>query len=100
MPRSSSGGLIGEILHTTAVRLRATGAGNLQLFLRSLDDVNNVQLSNIPLSSTTNREPTVLANFNEQRVQLEIRTSAIDETFTISRIIIFVKPVAEGYPIT
>jgi hypothetical protein len=50
------------------------------------------------MSATTNREPTVIANFQEQRIQLELGTTEIDETFTISRIVVFVKPIAEGYP--
>lgn len=91
-------GLAGEILHAAAVRLRVTGSGNLNLYLRSLDNVRNVQLTNIPMSATTNREPTVIANFQEQRIQLELGTTEIDETFTISRIVVFVKPIAEGYP--
>lgn len=96
----AKGGLSGEILHCVAVRYRLTGSGNFQTFLRSLDDVENVQLANIAMQATTNREPTILANFEEQRIQLEGKTTAIDETFTISRITIFVKPIAEGYPIT
>ena len=91
--------LIGEILHCVAVRMRVVGSGNLQLFLRSLDDVRNVQLVSHVMAATTNVEPTILANFTEQRMQLEVRTTEINETFTISRIVIFVKPIAEGYPI-
>ena len=91
---------IGEILHAGAVRCRVTGSGNLQSFLRSLDDVRNVQLDNITMATTANIEPTILSNFREQRIQLEMRTTEIDEVFNISRIIIFVKPVSTGYPIT
>lgn len=91
--------LIGEILHTVAIRMRVTGNGNLQSYLRSLDNINNVQLKNHPMSLLTNREPTILTNFSDQRIQLELKTTVIDETFFVSRIIIFVKPVAEGYPI-
>ena len=90
---------VGEILHAVAIRLRVTGTGNLQSFLRSLDNVNNVQLANHPMTSTTNIEPTLLADFTEQRIQLELRTVLIEEGFTISRIVVFVKPVADGYPI-
>lgn len=91
--------LIGEVLHAVGVRLRVTGAGDLQLFLRSLDNVRNTQLVSHPMAATTNVEPTILANFTEQRIQLELKTTEIDETFMISRIVVFVKQVAEGYPI-
>lgn len=50
------------------------------------------------MQATTNREPVVIANFREQRVQLELRTVNIDETFNIKRIILFAKPTATGYP--
>lgn len=92
-------GSVGKILHAVAVRMRVVGSGNLQIFLRSLDDVRNVQLTSHPMATTTNIEPTILANFQEQRIQLELKTTLINEIFTISRIVIFVKPVAEGYPI-
>jgi hypothetical protein len=89
---------IGEILHYTAVRYRLNGSGNLETFLRSLDDINNVQLTNIAMSSLTNREPTILSNFIDQRAQIEVRTVLINEIFTISRMMIFVKPIASEYP--
>lgn len=90
---------IGDILHTVAVRLRVNGSGNLRLFLRSLDDVYNSALKPQVMATLTNIEPTILANFNEQRTQLQIITIAINERFLISKIVVFVKPVASGYPI-
>lgn len=92
-------GSVGQILHAVAVRMRVVGSGNLQIFLRSLDNVRSTQLTNHPMAATTNIEPTILANFQEQRIQLEIKTTLINETFTISRIVVFVKTIAEGYPI-
>jgi len=92
-----SGGF-GEILHTNTVRFRVTGSGSLNLFLRSLDDIRNQELTPIVMQSVTNREPNVLANFKEQQMQLELFTTEIDEFFTISKIVIFTKPVETGYP--
>jgi len=88
----------GELLHFNAVRLRVTGSGNLQLDLHSLSDVNSSSLTDVVLASLTNREPTILANFIEQRAYLEIKTTEINETFVISRITMFIKPVATGFP--
>lgn len=96
MARSSNP--VAELLHFHVVRMRVTGAGNLQLFFRSLDDVNNVQLTDIPMAATTNREPNILANFIDQRAQLEFRTILINEVFNISKIRIFTRPIATGYP--
>lgn len=92
-------GSIGEILHAGAVRLRVTGSGTLDLHLHSLDNVVNSQLKSFTMSNTTSKEPIILANFKQQRIQLELTTTEIDEVFTISKIVIFVKPVAEGYPV-
>ena len=89
----------GDVLHAAAVRLRVTGSGNLKSYLRSYSGISNVQLDSIEMNSTTNKEPTVLANFNEQAMQYELTTTEIDETFFITKIIVFVRPVATGYPI-
>ena len=88
------------INHFGAVRLRVTGSANLRLTLYSLDEVKSNVLATIPLNSTTNIEPNRLANFTQQRAKLDIRTTAINETFTISKIIVFVKPVAKSFPET
>jgi len=88
----------GEILHFNTVRIRVAGSGNLQQYLRSLDDVHNTQLANVAMEATTNKEANTLANFKDQYSQLEIRTVAIDETFNISKIRIFIKQTATGYP--
>lgn len=88
----------GELLHIGVIRMRVTGSGEMDLYLRSLDDVRNVQLPSTTLQPTTNREPTTLANFIEQRAQLEGKTTEIDETFNVSTIILYYIPVSSGYP--
>jgi hypothetical protein len=96
---ASKSSFTGELVHFGTIRMRATGSGNLQLFMHSLDDsLNSVTLADVALQVTTNREPTVLANFIDQYGQLEIKTTEIDETFEISKIVIFIKPVSSGYP--
>jgi hypothetical protein len=96
---AKNSGFTGELVHFGTIRMRATGSGNLQLFMHSLDDtLNSNTLTPIALQATTNREPTTLANFIDQYGQLEIKTTVIDETFEISKIIIFIKPVSSGYP--
>lgn len=79
--------------------MRVTGSGNLDLYLNSLDTSSHTtQLTSVAMQSTTNREPVILSNFIDQRAQLEGKTTVINDTFTISRIYVFIKPVAEGYP--
>ena len=98
MPAFKLGRLSGDLLHFNAARMRANGSGVLRSTLYSLDAVNSAVLPTITLAVTTNREPTILANFIEQRAYLDIRTTAKDEWFVISKITVFIKPVSTGYP--
>ncbi len=84
--------------HVVGVRLRVTGAGNLQSRLAGLDNIVTDTLLNIPMAATNRLEPTVLANIQGQRIRYELFTTEVDEHFLIRRIIIFAKPVATEYP--
>lgn len=86
------------VSHFGLVRLRLNGSGNLKLKLLSLDNVKTSTLVPLVMASTTNIEPTRLCNFTQQRAQLEVRTIGIDQTFKISKVIIFIKAVANSYP--
>lgn len=97
MPRPKSQ-FVGEILHFNAARLRVTGSGSLKLYLRSLDEVKSSTLPTITMAATNNIEPTVLADYIDQMGYLEFGTTEINETFIVCKIVIFVKPVASGYP--
>lgn len=88
------------INHFGAVRMRVTGSANLNLTLFSLDEVRADVLLPIPITPTSNIEPTRLANFTQQRAKLEIRTININEVFQISKLLIFIKPVAKSFPET
>jgi len=88
------------INHFGAVRLRVTGSASLQMSLYSLDEIKQNVLASVPVVNTTNIEPNRLSNFTQQRAKLEIRTTAINETFLISKIVVFVKPVAKSFPET
>ena len=84
--------------HVTAVRLRVTGSGTLQSSLISLDDVETQDLTDVTMAATTERYPTLLANFIQQRIRYRLETTGLNEVFLIRQIIIFNKPVASGYP--
>jgi hypothetical protein len=88
----------GEILHANATRLRVTGSGNLYQILYSLDDISSEDLTDIAMASTTAIQPTQLANFTSQRIYLELGTLVINETFNISKITVFIKPLYSEYP--
>lgn len=98
MPTSMIRGNGENVNHVNAIRLRLKGSGNLRLNLFGLEDSSTVELVDLVMAVATNVEPVRLTNFTQQRIQLEIRTSEIDEYFQISKIIIFSKAVATGYP--
>lgn len=86
------------INHYGAVRVRAKGYGQLQMSLLSLDETLSNTLAPITMATATNVEPNRLCNFTQQRAKLMIGTINFGETFQISKIIIFVKPVAKSWP--
>lgn len=96
MPTTGSTGE--NITHFTAVRMRVTGSGKLRLRMISEDEIVDQTLLPLDMLAATNIQPTRLCNFNQQRAQLEIKTTVKDETFLITRIILFTKEVATSYP--
>lgn len=88
----------GEIIHAGAVRLRLLGFGTFKPSLFSLDPAISVDLPNITMASVSAREPTVLANFNQQKFCVAGRVTIIGESFSVSRIVVFVRAVSTGYP--
>lgn len=90
--------IIGDIVHAVGVRYRVRGEGELQTRLKNLDGLRTVILDEIVMEERSRREMTVIANFQDQGVQILFRTTFIDEIFSISKIVCFVKPVAESYP--
>lgn len=88
----------GLIHHFGAIRFRVKGSGNLKLRLLSLDEVYQNILVPLVITSLTNKELNRLSNFTQQRAKLEIKTEEINEYFEISKIVIYVTPVATNYP--
>lgn len=99
MARSSAGRNTDEMIqHTVSVRYRVYGSGVLRTTLYSLQEVRSSTLPTITMSATTDRFPTVISNFLNQRTQIQFQVTGYDESFTISKIIAYVKPSATGYP--
>lgn len=88
----------GSIYHYGSVRLRALGSGNLRMRLISLSDTKEAIMAPLVLSTATDREPLKTVNFKQQRASLEISTTAIDEYFSIDKIVVYIKPVGSSYP--
>lgn len=96
---SRTAGSGGEnVSHFNAVRMRLQGTGNLQMILWSADDIRSQTLVPFEMSLLTNIQPTRLANFIEQRVALEVKTTEINEFVRINRIILFAREFGSEYP--
>lgn len=87
------------ICHYNGIRIRAIGEGDLNLSLKSLDELQEYEMVPLTLSTTSYKEPTRLANFMSQRAKLVGGTTAFEENFRITRIVIMIKPqVFTEYP--
>jgi len=86
------------IVHYTGLRMRIIGSGNLQMSMYSQDDIYSETLVPFAMQAATNIRPTRLMNFQHQRAMLEGKTTVINETFEINKIIIFAKAVFSQYP--
>lgn len=93
------GGIIGNIVHSVGARYRVRGSGQLRTRMWNMDNVRYQNLDNINLNSPSSRERTIITNMQDQGIQIQFRTIHIDEHFSLTKIICFVKPVAESYPI-
>lgn len=94
-----SQGSSGEtICHITGFRIRAVGSGNLRFRWISMDDIYEQVLNPLALTATTNIQPLRLSNFIQQRSRLEVKMTEQGETFTISRIIVYAKPLFTMHP--
>lgn len=89
---------LGEnVMHYGGVRLRVNGTGYLVPTWSSLDNEKSQQLTPFAMKATTGIEPFKLSNFITQRAFLRLETIAINETFRINRVVVFVKPIYGQY---
>lgn len=86
------------INHYNGIQIRVKGAGDLRVRYLSLDEVYEQVLVPLVMQSNTNRTAIRLGNFTEEAASLEIKTTEMDEIFTISRITVFIKSVSTSYP--
>lgn len=86
------------IQHTVSVRYRVYGSGNLRTTLFGYQEVTSSTLPVVAMLSATDRFASILANFDNQKTQIQFQITGYDETFTIAKIIAFAKPTKAGYP--
>lgn len=88
----------GAINHLGLVKLRVQGEGNLVTRALTLSNVRSSALPNLALVENNEIAPTILANFKSQYMQLDVRTTEIDEWFRVKTVTPFLKPVATSLP--
>lgn len=86
------------INHFNAVRMNVKGSGSLQSKLVSLDATTEYSIPNVTLQTEISRYPNQLVNFSQQKAQIELKTTAINEVFTLRQILVYTKPVSTSYP--
>ena len=86
------------IQHTVSVRYRVYGTGVMRTRLIGYQEVTFSVLPTIAMLPATDRFMSILANYSNQRTQLEFKTTGYDDTFVISKIVAFATPSAAGYP--
>lgn len=87
----------GLIQHCVGVRYRVIGSGNLRTIVKSMGSEES-ELAVTAMQSPTAQLPFRLANFRAQGIQVEFKVSSINEIFVISRLVVYIKPSATGYP--
>ena len=87
-----------DLIHVGAIRLRVIGSGTLLTTLYSLDSVYSSNLANHTLAATTNIQPTLLANFIQQRISIRCSVDEMDHYFKMRRMVVYLKPVATSVP--
>lgn len=86
-------------LHCGATRMRITGSGTFKQTLSCLDNTASEVMPTLAMSSTPGKEIITLSGFIADRICLRGEVTDIDEWFNISKITIYVKPIATGYPL-
>jgi len=90
-----------HLTHCNSIKLRVTGTGNIKTALFDLGEIKFRYLADKAMNeNVTGKSITVLANLTSEMIQVEIRTTEIDEVFVLSKLIPYVKPSATGYPQT
>lgn len=96
---SNEAAFTGRIVHSAGIRFRVRGSGNMESRMWNLDRVRFQMLDEINLNIPSSRAKTLLANFQDQGIQIQFRTTRINEYIEMNKIVCFVKPVAESYPV-
>lgn len=86
------------INHLGLIRGGFEGSGNLLVTAFSYNQVAFFECAFIVLTSATDKYVETLSNFKKQKIQVEFAVDVVDEWFTFTDVIPFIKPVESGYP--
>lgn len=86
------------INHLNLVRVRVQGSGSLKVKALSYSVAKTHNFTNITMETNPYKIPTSKGNFSKQKIQIEVKTEAINEWFKIGEIIPFIRPSGTSYP--
>jgi hypothetical protein len=86
------------INHFGQVRMRLLGSGVMSAKLISLSESEETNLADTTMQLTSVRYVNLHANFEQQKAQLELKTTEFGATFQLRQIIFYLKPVGTNYP--
>lgn len=75
-----------------------TGSGHCSLQVSTFDDLEPVDLLELPLTPTTSRILQRLANYSAQGIMLRGASTEIDDTITVQDITLYLKQIYTEYP--
>ncbi len=87
-----------NLIHYGGVRMRISGSGNLQATMLGMDSIVTNPLATTALSNAPGKDIFLLGNLISQKARLLLKTTAINETFKINRIILYTKDIYTSYP--
>lgn len=87
-----------SILHFGLARIRVTGSGALKLIIKGYDSNPSFNLAPITMQLGPGRESDRLCNLSNQRAQLRVYVTDLNEYFRINRIVLFAKTIYNQYP--
>ena len=87
------------INHLGVIRGEFQGEGNLVVTTFSQGSKEFELSAPIVLIEDSDEYSETLSGFQKQRIQVEFATEVMDEWFNVSDIVVFIKPVASGYPL-
>jgi hypothetical protein len=85
-------------IHIGLIKSRMVGTGKMALFLKSFDDLEQIEIVSFDLSPTSSTIKQRLCNYTQQGIILRGAATQMDDSFRVQDIKLFVKPIYSEFP--